>query len=292
MALIKGGGVIGELSGKLAGMVFARNKGGAYIRQYVVPTDPNTIAQVTARTAFGFSSSSYHSLSDTAKAAWQDFASYTYLPKSGTNDGQFSGFNAFVALANTARNSQLKNNGSGYADITTGTPYPGQTVGNFSISLVPPSERIQANILAASGIPIPMTVESTTEMNNSGLVKVVIGWSGGLGPSGNPVNLPLSDGLGNKIGFSVFVSNPVQQAHMFIQKPEYYQAGTIAPLLTKTSPDSIDSGISFTTQIPDLAIYKSFPVTGNYVRISVYAVSENGQQIRIGAVTSKVVATP
>jgi len=289
MARIVGGSMIGELSGKLGGTVFARNKSGQYVRQYVVPVDPKSQAQINARSSFAFASSSYHSMVDAQKANWDNFARTIYLPKNGTNTGQFSGFNAFTALATVAANAQFKDLNVQYADPVTGTPFTGQVVAEFAPSLVAPNSQIQANILTQSGTPAPMSINSATAMDKNGRVRVTINWNLGSGTGTTPVNLPLTDGAGNKIGFSVYVSNPVQQPHMFISNPEQYQIGTVGPLESVTLPLSLDMGVSFDLEIPNLAIYKSFPQAGQYVRISVYAVTESGQMIRIGAVTNPVV---
>jgi len=49
MALFKP--ILGELSGKIAGNVFAHNRGGSYVRAWKVPTNPNTELQQSARAA-------------------------------------------------------------------------------------------------------------------------------------------------------------------------------------------------------------------------------------------------
>lgn len=41
-----------DLSGTLNGMVAARNRGGAYLREHVIPVDPETTRQVNCRDAF------------------------------------------------------------------------------------------------------------------------------------------------------------------------------------------------------------------------------------------------
>ena len=50
MALFKGS-IVNEISGKLGGNVFAHNAGGQYVRQFRVPTNPNTSRQVQRRNA-------------------------------------------------------------------------------------------------------------------------------------------------------------------------------------------------------------------------------------------------
>src|SRR3990172_5110235 len=59
-ALIKMSGVgITEASGKLGGQVFTRNKGGAVLRNRVVGTNPQTVAQQAVRAIFGAISSAW-----------------------------------------------------------------------------------------------------------------------------------------------------------------------------------------------------------------------------------------
>lgn len=291
MARIVGGSMIGELSGKLGGNVFARNKGGAYIRQYVVPVDPKSIAQINARTKFGYASSSYHSLTDEEKANWQSFAVERYLPKDGINTGQYSGFNAFTALANTAANAQSKDFGTVYSDAVTGLPLTGQVLGNFMPSLTPPSDRIQANLRDAAGNPISLIVNGNTKFAANGAFKIVLNWNGIIGPGGTEVAIPFRDAAGNNVGFALYMSNPVQQAHMFITNPEKYQVAALKPLISATGVTGLATGVVIEGQVNDLSIFKSIPNTGDYVRLTVYAVSVGGQAIRIGSVTTLVPAT-
>lgn len=291
MARIVGGSMIGELSGKLGGNVFARNKGGAYIRQYVMPVDPRTIAQVSARSAFGFASSSYHSLTDAEKANWESFARERYLPKNGENTGQFSGFNAFTALANTVANAQAKSSGSQYLSGTSALPLTDQVLGNFTLNITPPVERIQANLQDTNGNPVPILVNSASRFVINGQWRIALTWNGGTGPSGTEVNIPLVDGAGNGVGFAVYMSNPVQQAHMFVNNPEQYQIGAIRPLESATVVGGLTEGIQLDGTLNDLTIFKSMPQVGDYVRLTVYSVSVGGQAIRLGSVTSQVAAT-
>lgn len=51
MALIVQGGLAALTSGRIGNTVFARNRGGAYVRNYVRPVNPATAAQVIVRAA-------------------------------------------------------------------------------------------------------------------------------------------------------------------------------------------------------------------------------------------------
>ena len=52
MAKIKFGMMMTDARGKLGGQVFSKNKGGAYVRTKVTPSNPQTIAQTTRRALF------------------------------------------------------------------------------------------------------------------------------------------------------------------------------------------------------------------------------------------------
>ena len=71
LALIKMSGIgVTEASGKLGGNVFARNRGGAIIRNRVVPLNPQTDAQQFVRAAFGAMSALWRTLTNAQRQAW------------------------------------------------------------------------------------------------------------------------------------------------------------------------------------------------------------------------------
>lgn len=62
-------------SGKVAGLVLSRNKGGAYMRQYVKPVNPKTAFQQVLQNAVGVLQGRYANvLSNTQRAAWSVWA--------------------------------------------------------------------------------------------------------------------------------------------------------------------------------------------------------------------------
>lgn len=65
----------GEMRGKLAGNVFSRNKGGPYVRQHAVPTNPNTARQQSTRAWLSQCSSLWNTtLTAAQRAQWNEFA--------------------------------------------------------------------------------------------------------------------------------------------------------------------------------------------------------------------------
>jgi len=74
MAKVQFGGGISAMSGKLAGQVFARNKGGAYARNWVKPTNPSTVAQQNQRNTLSLKSAAWRTLTDSQRDSWKSWA--------------------------------------------------------------------------------------------------------------------------------------------------------------------------------------------------------------------------
>lgn len=72
MAKVKFGVVVSDMRNKLNGSVFARNKGGAYVRTKVTPLNPQTTAQVSARALLTQLSQNFRSLTQEQITAWNN----------------------------------------------------------------------------------------------------------------------------------------------------------------------------------------------------------------------------
>lgn len=70
MAKIKLSAIVSQMSGKLNGSVFAKNRGGAYIRTKVTPVNPQSVAQMAVRAALTSLSQSWRGLTAEQRAAW------------------------------------------------------------------------------------------------------------------------------------------------------------------------------------------------------------------------------
>lgn len=70
MAKIKFGMMMTDARGKLGGQVFSKNRGGAYVRTKVTPTNPQTTFQTGVRTTFAAFSQAWSGLSDAVRSAW------------------------------------------------------------------------------------------------------------------------------------------------------------------------------------------------------------------------------
>jgi hypothetical protein len=70
MAKVKFSALISEMRNKLNGSVFSRNRGGAYLRNKVTPTNPRTAAQVAQRNLLTSFSQLWRALTQVQRDAW------------------------------------------------------------------------------------------------------------------------------------------------------------------------------------------------------------------------------
>ena len=98
MAKIQFGSGVAAISGRTAGTVFARNKGGAYMRRFSVPTNKKSSAQLAARSIIAGISSAWKLLDQTARDAWQAWAAtHPVIDRLGASM-MLTGHQAFVQL--------------------------------------------------------------------------------------------------------------------------------------------------------------------------------------------------
>lgn len=285
MARILGGGLFGEMRGKLGSMVFARNRGGAYSRSYAKPVDPKTIAQLTARNNFGNASSNYHGLDASSKTLWQNFANMVFNPKTGTM-GVPSGINAFIALHNVVNNAKLFDT---FTVEVGGSPITFDPLFEFNQAGIPPVNSLQANFSATGGGLINFNFESAsinsvtvtdtlTQLNVSFELNLL---GGGIGTTGNIESF--IDGGGNEFGFKIFMSNPVRQPGMFVNNPYQFDLGSgLGGTVDGTVPATGTMLITATNSMIS-GNYNAMPQEGDFVQLTVFQVGATGQLLRIGS---------
>lgn len=84
MAVFIPGPVVSDVRGSIGGTIFSRNRGGAYSRSRVTPTNPQTLAQERARMAMSAAATSWAQQSSTLKNAWAA-AAESYSMAQATN---------------------------------------------------------------------------------------------------------------------------------------------------------------------------------------------------------------
>ena len=75
MALIKTGSVVGEISGRVGGIVYSHNAGGMYIRNGSIPINPSTSYRDSVKAMFSAASKHWTTLSEANRKAWSEWAS-------------------------------------------------------------------------------------------------------------------------------------------------------------------------------------------------------------------------
>lgn len=74
MALVRPGGLLGGISGRVGNIVGARNAAGDYIRAGTVPTTSTTSYALAQKARFAQASQAWQSLTDAQRQAWNEWA--------------------------------------------------------------------------------------------------------------------------------------------------------------------------------------------------------------------------
>lgn len=282
MAKIKN--YIGELSGKLGGYVFARNKGGSYVRAFTTPTNPNTLAQSQARAVFGSSVSAYHGLTDFQKQNFNSFAANFFKPKFPKAGVSYSGFNAYVSLRNELENIYLKSEAATITGVTF-TPTDVQP-SNLEAPSFGLSGNIQiANVGPGGGPGVSSLIVSNIGELNSASISITFRTSSMMSPTNPPIFTdPVS---GKKLGIGVMMSLPMTQSEQFTKSPNYTLLGC-SKLINVTASTVTDNQLIFEIPISTTKL-KSFPQLGDVVTITAFLFDETGQTFMLGSGKTQVV---
>lgn len=105
MALVKYGEMIADLRGKINGTVHSRNRAGAYMRNLVIPTNPQTAAQMAVRSRLGGNSSAWRGLTQAQRDAW-NAAAVNFPSINVFGDSRIlSGNSLYIGLNNNLANA-------------------------------------------------------------------------------------------------------------------------------------------------------------------------------------------
>jgi len=97
MALIKYGGGIVQMSGSIAGTVFARNRFGNYARPRTKPVNPNSPRQEAARAIVSYLAEYWHQdLDDVQRGLWDTYAAAVAMKNRLGETVHLTGFNHFI----------------------------------------------------------------------------------------------------------------------------------------------------------------------------------------------------
>lgn len=138
MAKIVFGGGVALASGKIGGTVYARNKGGSYSRNWVVPTNPQTSRQNNQRNLLALKAAAWRSLSDGERDAWATWAGDNPILDRVGNSIVLSGAQAY---------NKININRTNAADAAAQTTPP--STAEFTADIVDTSDNLSIEIAAA-----------------------------------------------------------------------------------------------------------------------------------------------
>lgn len=98
MATINFSPIISEARGKVGDYVFSRNTYGAYVRGYVVPTDPNTSRQQLFRGLFATVAATWKTLTQAQRTSWNERAIDWNRRNIFGNEVKYSGYTLYCKL--------------------------------------------------------------------------------------------------------------------------------------------------------------------------------------------------
>ncbi len=124
---VKFGMMMTEASGKLGGHVAAKNRGGAYVRTKVTPSNPRTVNQLAARNRVTNNAQGWRGLTQTQRTAWNNAVSNFKSTDIFGDIRNPSGINLYVKL-----NSNLSEAGQ---SLLTVPPLPGAVTGPATLTL-------------------------------------------------------------------------------------------------------------------------------------------------------------
>lgn len=114
MAKVQFGSGVAYISGRVAGTVHARNKGGSYVRRMSIPVNPATTFQQNVRSSLADNSAGWRNLAAADQMAWEAWAkTHPIVDRLGAAI-LLSGQQAYVAL-----NRNAFSNGDGANFYTT-----------------------------------------------------------------------------------------------------------------------------------------------------------------------------
>jgi hypothetical protein len=142
MALFKA--IHGEMSGSIADNTWSHNKGGPYVRERRVPTNPNSTKQTFARAQLATLSSAWQGLTQAQRDGWEAYATLNPVVNALGTTINLSGQSMYVSL-----NCRLLGAGVARVDTAPIGASPAQITSTTTTPTVP-------NSLSVAFTPTPL----------------------------------------------------------------------------------------------------------------------------------------
>ena len=98
MAIFTAGGAVGQISGRVAGMVFSHNKSGPYVRNGTFPTQPVSGYKNVVKERLTVVSEGWNAITEPQRIAWRAYAAATPMTNRLGKSVHMSGNAMFVAI--------------------------------------------------------------------------------------------------------------------------------------------------------------------------------------------------
>lgn len=275
----------GELRGKFQGGVFTRTKAGQVLRAYVVPVNPNSNAQQASRSFFRSAAQAWKTLTAGFQATWKVFADGIYNPLRKINVGQFTGNQAFVAIA-TAVNNALQRTFSTVFTATGVVPDPDPNPVAFTIPTSAPLFSVLPEIAQDTNPPTTLAIDDLT-IDELGAISLTLTFPGAPVGALDADNLQDSNGIIWTV--SVYISDVIQTAggrpkNEFFQRLGNAELVTFSPITLAGATD-LNFAWTVASLIPD---FKQWVQAGQNVLATVVILGQNGTQVRLGQVSVEI----
>jgi hypothetical protein len=273
--------ILGNISGKLAGSVFAFNRAGFYLRSFRSPVMPNSLPQLRARALFTAAVSAWHALTNVTKGEWNSFAASFFKSKHPVTGVSYSGYNAFVSMRNQALNliAQVADNPPTILMPALVT----LTAGTFEVADRPPGHALSSSIRDCEGLPlgIQLVAFMCTSQGQTCTADFNLIGNFGVGTGDEGPNFIDSIG-GEDVGIAIYISKPTQQDTQYVSNPEHTLLTIIAPL-GQLEDWTSSHVLSIESECTKNFIYANQqPFTQVTMQATAYLVSKSGQSQPIG----------
>jgi len=273
------GNPFGELRGKLAGSVFSKNASGPIVRQYVIPTNANTVCQNESRARFRTAVMIWKTLTQPIQQAWEVFAKNSFVPLRKVNMGQFTGNQSHNAIVTSINTSIAQSFVANWTAVPPGVD-PACTPDVFVPNATAPLFSVIPNIAQIANPPATLDIVDYT-LTGLGVVGFTINFIGI--PVGGLAADDFIDENNKKYTFSAYISDVINVVGNRPRNQFYQRLGNAMPctfaITTLNGLTGVTCDWDFSSLIPK---FKSFPGAGQIVQITVVAVGIDGTQAVAG----------
>jgi hypothetical protein len=270
---------LGDLRGKVGGVVFSANKSGSILRKRVQGHNPKTAAQTAARQKFASGSGGWDGLTSAQQGYYNEFAKSGFKPFKKLNKGNRTGAQAYRSCSNVVQNAIAK-----------------YIVTAFKHGTGPEVALVHTDTMPAIDPNGPVASVSGTIENGVGSYKF-LSISGATLTAAGALRFDLNfdpsspafagtqfiDANGIDFGLTAYASAKVKKEGSSVSNKTFYNLGfTGIPDFTPVSLSGFNQ-IHVSWDCSSLiANFKAFPGAGKSIYLTVAVVGSNGTISKIG----------